>query len=375
MLANYVSEKIIDIEGKKKGIQLSDSSLKNILIVDKNFHKDKKFSRTKYEKFLLENGYSATTYERYLKSIEIKEIEFLNLNQIYSKKIISKNEIQKFYDDNKESFKDKFVSFKYLELKPEYLTGKKDFDEEYYQKLDVIENDVLDGKRFEEIIIKNEKNIKKVNLVNSRKTKEDGTVLKEINTNLFQKIFLIQDLNVVQFINANKKYFIVEITDSRDINLTLKDNDLKNTLEAQLKTQYKANENKKLSDRIFNKKFTKDDFLKFSEENNLIVNKIKINGIDDTKKFKEDQLKKIFDHGINEMFVMSDNIVQDNFIIRVVKDTKPTIDYKSDEYKKYYEKANASYIAKVYKSYDRYINTNYKIDINEKVLERLKNSF
>ena len=75
------------------------------------------------------------------------------------------------------------------------------------------------------------------------------------------------------------------------------------------------------------------------------------------------------------MFVMSDNIVQDNFIIRVVKDTKPTIDYKSDEYKKYYEKANASYIAKVYKSYDRYINTNYKIDINEKVLERLKNSF
>ena len=75
------------------------------------------------------------------------------------------------------------------------------------------------------------------------------------------------------------------------------------------------------------------------------------------------------------MFVMSDNIVQDNFIIRVVKDSKPAIDYKSDEYIKYYEKANASYIAKVYKSYDRYININYKIDINEKVLERLKNSF
>ena len=72
VLANYISEKIISIEGKKKGIQLSDSGLKKILVGDKSFQKDKKFSRTKYEKFLLENGYSAPTYERYIKSIELK---------------------------------------------------------------------------------------------------------------------------------------------------------------------------------------------------------------------------------------------------------------------------------------------------------------
>ena len=33
------------------------------------------------------------------------------------------------------------------------------------------------------------------------------------------------------------------------------------------------------------------------------------------------------------------------------------------------------YIGKVYKSYDRYINNIYKIDINEKVLERIKKHF
>ena len=52
----------------------------------------------------------------------------------------------------------------------------------------------------------------------------------------------------------------------------------------------------------------------------------------------------------------------------------PIIDPKSETYKKYVKKANSKYISKVYKSYDSYINSIYKININEKVLERLINS-
>mgnify|MGYP004298079771 CR=1 FL=1 len=38
------------------------------------------------------------------------------------------------------------------------------------------------------------------------------------------------------------------------------------------------------------------------------------------------------------------------------------------------KKANAQYIAEIYKSYDRYINENYKIDIKSSVLKRIENS-
>ena len=113
----------------------------------------------------------------------------------------------------------------------------------------------------------------------------------------------------------------------------------------------------------------------FAQENNLTIEKIKINGIKDTKKFSEDLLIKIYNYNIDEIFVLSDNIIQKNFLVRINKETKPLINKKSDEYKKYYKKANAQYIAKIYKSYDKYINENYKIDINQRVLERLKNSF
>ena len=61
ILSNYISEKIIEIESNKKGIMLSDEGLKEILLSDKSFYKDGKFSRVKYEKYLLENGYTAPT--------------------------------------------------------------------------------------------------------------------------------------------------------------------------------------------------------------------------------------------------------------------------------------------------------------------------
>jgi len=72
ILTNYLSEKIIFLEGKKKGIMLSDQALKKILIADNSFKKDNKFSRTRYEKFLLKNGYTAPAYEGYVKNIELK---------------------------------------------------------------------------------------------------------------------------------------------------------------------------------------------------------------------------------------------------------------------------------------------------------------
>jgi len=72
LLTNYISEKIIDIERKNKGIILNDNGLKKIIVSDKKFYKDNKFSRTKYEKFLIENNYNATTYEKYIKNAELK---------------------------------------------------------------------------------------------------------------------------------------------------------------------------------------------------------------------------------------------------------------------------------------------------------------
>ena len=404
ILSNYISEKIIEIETEKKGIQLTNQSLMEILINDKNFHKDNKFSRTKYEKFLLKSGYTAPTYEAYLKGIEhkgqllnyysggirlpefiikdiykkensVKEIEFLDLNKIYSQKKINEEDIQAFYKENKDFFKEKFISFRYLKLVPENLTKKKEFDEEYYKKLDELENKILDGQNFDSIISGNEKSVKKFNLINSRKTREDGTKIEGIENKLLGKIFQVKEKKSPKFINFDNNYYIVEILDEKDITLSLNNKDLRKNIEARLKIRFKIKENIKLIDEIKNKKFTKSKMLEISQKNTVEIKNTKINGINDKKEFAPQLVKKIYDYSAGEIFVLSDSILKENFLIRIVKQIDPKIKNNSEDYKKYMKKANAEYITKVYQSYDKYINSNYKIEVNQKVFERLKNSF
>ena len=403
ILSNYLSEKIIEIESKKKGIMLTDLGLKNIIISDKSFQRENKFLRVEYEKFLLKNGYSASTYEKYIKSMEVKaqllnfysggiklpkfiiedlfgkdnhskDISYLNLNNIYTKKMINEEEIQKFYNENKDLFKEKFISFKYIELTPEVLTRNKDYDELFYQKLDEIENEILDGKSFGEITIKNKNNIKKIEMVNIKKTKKDGTLVEDLNDELFTKIFSISEKNTPQFINIKNNFYIVEINNQKNMLLTLKDKNLKKSIKAQINIMHKITENKKIIDLIKEKKFTKKSMIELGKKNNINIETINLKNINDNKILNKDIVQKIYDHSEKEIVLITDNILKNNYIINIDKDIQPNkISQKDIE--KYRTKANTSYVSNIYKSYDKFINTQYKIDINEKVLERLKNSF
>ena len=44
-------------------------------------------------------------------------------------------------------FHQEFKSISLVELKPENLTGIKEFDENFFKQLDIIENKILDGKK------------------------------------------------------------------------------------------------------------------------------------------------------------------------------------------------------------------------------------
>ena len=404
ILTNYIGDKIIGIETEKKGIQLTDRALKNILINDKDFLKDGKFSRTRYEKFLLKNRYAAPIYERSIANIElkgqllayygggiklpkfiindsykrenqIKEIDFIDLNKIYSKNTPSEEDIKSFYEKNKSLFKEKFKTFKYLELTPEILTEKKDFDEDYFKKLDGIENDILDGKTFDSIVSRNKQKVINIEFVNSRKSNQDGVLLEKINDTLLKKIFSIENKNKPEFINFDNNYYVAEVLDEKDMVLTLKDQELKKTIIAQLKINFIIKENAKLLEKIRNKKFHEKEMLQLSKKNNVTINKAKINNIKDTSKFSPNLLKTIYKFNSGQIFVLSDDLLKKNYLVRITKEKDPKIDPNSDIYKQYVAKANAEYISKVYKSYDNYINANYKIDVNNRVLERLKNSF
>ena len=113
ILSEYIGRKVMALEIEKSGINVSDNSLRDIITNDKLFFKNKKFSRTEYEKFLLTSGVTAPTFEnniakqesrrQFLSSLsggivipislveetfnlenQIKKIKYINLKKYYS---------------------------------------------------------------------------------------------------------------------------------------------------------------------------------------------------------------------------------------------------------------------------------------------------
>ena len=77
ILNDLLAKKFIELEIKKLGININDESLLLIIKNNKNFlDEDKKFSRLKYEKFLLENNITASEFEKRLRKRELEKILF-----------------------------------------------------------------------------------------------------------------------------------------------------------------------------------------------------------------------------------------------------------------------------------------------------------
>ena len=100
LLSQLISKELMKMEIEKLNLNFSDLTLKNKITGNKNFlDEENNFSRTKYEKFLLENNLSASEFENRLKSNELQKILFnyINGGLVIPKFLINK----KFTSENK----------------------------------------------------------------------------------------------------------------------------------------------------------------------------------------------------------------------------------------------------------------------------------
>ncbi|MDA7715618.1 SurA N-terminal domain-containing protein, partial [Pelagibacteraceae bacterium] len=77
ILSEYIGRKVMEFEIKKLSIIVSDNALRDIIKNDKLFYKNNKFSRTKYEKFLIKSGITAPQFEANIAEQE-KRRQFLS---------------------------------------------------------------------------------------------------------------------------------------------------------------------------------------------------------------------------------------------------------------------------------------------------------
>ena len=404
ILSDYIGKKVMSLEIEKLGIVVSDNALRDIIKNDKLFFKDDKFSRTEYEKFLIKSGITAPQFEaniveqekrrQFLSSLsggivvpeiliekefrkenQTKIIQYIDLEKYHSKNKPSQESIKELYERNKNIFFTELKSIRYAEVKPELIGGSKDYDENFFKQLDIIENNILDGQSFEETTKANNLKIVEFNKINANKEDEEKNKVKNLPDNIFKKVYNLKIPQSPEVVNIDSKYYLAEIKNEEKKNRPMNDPEVLEALNAQLSFKEKIENNTSLAKDIGLGAFDGDNYKKFAEDNGLIVKDYEISNLKQNDVFDEGLVKRIFLTQDGDVNLITNNTLTKSFLISTKKTKYKTLDKKSNEFEQYEAKARLNIINKIYQSYDENVNQKYKVDINKRTIDRVKNSF
>ena len=404
ILSEYIGRKVMALEIKKIGITVSDNSLRDIITNDQLFFKNKKFSRSEYEKFLLTSGVTAPSFEKniakqesrrqflsflsggivipnsmvekafYLEN-QSKQIKYVNLNKYYSKEKPTKDEIKKVYQENKDSFIKEFKSIRYAEITPQIISGSNEYTDSFFKKLDILENEILDGLSFNEAIKKN--NLKLLEVIDIDKNKRDKNkkIVKDLSDKLFAKIYRIKNEKAPEVIKIENRFYLVEIISTRKLNRSLEDQEVLKLINAQLLFKKKIKLNSSLAKNLNLGSLNGEQLDKFVIKNNLEIKNYELSSLKQNEIFPEEFIKKIFVLKDGQIDLITDNMLEKSFLILPIKTKFKKIEKNSSEFEKYEAKARLNLINKIFNTFDQSLNQKYSVELNERTIKRVKNSF
>jgi len=391
LLSTLVSTTLLDLEIEKLKLSITGDVLIEKLKNNKNFQDENgEFKRTLYEKFLLTNNTSAPMFEIRLKNNELQkqlftyitggtktpkflinkfykeknkklDINYINLNTFYKQaKAFTNDEIKFFVNKNAEKLKQDYIDFSFVDISPKNLIGIEDFNQEFFDKIDDIENQISKNIDFKTIV-------QNLNLVPTSVTSYIGldnerTTENKIYNSRKDKIEILED-------NGTYVFYNIENLDTKLPNLD--DDKFKKQIKYLLFQKEKYEFNKKILDEINKKKFNQASFEELSKNN---FKKIKLNSINDDKKFEKNSIEILYSLPINSFTLIADK-KNNIFVAKTISYEEKNLTKSSVDYDKISIEEGAQSKNGILKSYDLFLNNRYQVVVNEKTLERVKNYF
>ena len=138
------------------------------------------------------------------------------------------------------------------------------------------------------------------------------------------------------------------------------------------KNKYEYNKN--LLEKIQNKSFNDYEFRKIVNKDETKIQSLTFTSIKDNDTFDINSVKIIYALPINSYALIADdkNMV---YIAKILKEDFINISKTDKMLDLYQDQSRTDIKNKLYSSYDNFLNSKYKIKINEKTLERVKNYF
>ncbi len=398
ILSQLISQKILESEMKKNNIIISDKILYEKIKKDERFFDDNNnFSRTEYEKYMLFNNTNAVDFEQAFKAREkikllfeyisggtlspyfltnnvftnqMKEIdiEYINLNNIYNEKIkINDKDINDYLNKNIALFQQKIIDYKYIRITPGDLTGNDEYNKEFFDKIDEIENKISEGADFNSL--SNELNL-------PAKIKKEFNIQdnESQNSEFYYDIFNDEDLNITKLIEKDDLFvlYIIEKINKRDPNI--KSKKTRDSIVFFIKQEFRVNYNKNLINKITNNSFNESEFYKVVDNNKdrILIKKIKSKN--DYSIFDQNSLELLYSLDKNKFAIITD--VNKNIFLVYIKDIKKDdLKINTKDYENFNKTSIIELQSSFYETFDNLLSNKYKITINEKSLDKVKNLF
>ena len=394
VLSRLISNKLIELEIKEANLVISDKILAEKIKTNSNFlDENLNFSRSKYEKFLLSNNLTASRFEKNFKENEFQEelfnylgggikspnflvnnsyedetkkinIEFINLENIYSKKEnINNDDVKNYINKNKEKLKKDYINFSYSKVTPKDLIGLDEYNDEFFTKIDEIESKLLNNVSFKDTIQTYDlKSISKNNFI----PQSDKETIET-------KIYNLRNNEKSGVIDENDFFIIYEITKIENKIPNVNDSNFVNQVKQFIFNKNKFEFNKKILKKINDNNFFNSDFNKLVSGKNKIE-KMLIKSKNDVEKFSSESLEVIYSLPIKSFALVADN-EKNIYLVKILNHKVDKILENNELKNIYYIEANNLIKDKIFQTYDVYLNSKYTIKINEKTLERVKNYF
>ena len=391
LLSGLISTTLIDLEIEDFKLSINEKTILKYLKDNKNF-KDESgaFERIKYEKFLLSNNMSAPLFELKLKNqglqkhlfdfigagtvtpeflIESKfeennkslSIEYFDMENLYKiKDDYTSDEINTFIEENKDQLKREYIDFKYVVLNPKNLIGIDEFNQDFFNEIDAIENKISQNESFNSII----ENINvDVNNINEFAPDE--------NTSTNEKLIYSKKSSKLDIFESGDNYILYNIENEYDRSPDLNDEIVKSEIVELIYQKGKFDYNRKIIEEIQNDGLNESKFIELSSGK---IQNGSINSISDDGLFEINSIKMLYSLPQNS-FALVNNTNNQIFLVKIKDINKNTINKQGEEYKGFVNSQNTNYRKGILQSYDTLLNNKYQVQLNQKTIDRIKNYF
>ena len=391
LLSGLISTTLIDLEVEDFDLSITDLTVLKKIKENKNFHDENgAFQRTKYEKFLLSNNMSAPMFEIQLKNRELQkhlfdiigagtitpdflikkmfeeqnktlDIEYFAMSSQYKEKNSYTNEeLEQFVKENADQLKRDFIDFKYAILNPKNLIGLEEFNQEFFDEIDKIENKISQGDTFDTILENINVDIKEVNkfVASSAMESNEDIIYSKKSTKL-------------DIIENGDNFLLYSITDKYELEADLNDEATRDDMIELVYQKGKFDLNRSVLEEIQKKEFDNNKFNEMGADN---LETISLNSIKDHDTFEENSVKILYSLPINSFTLVSDKN-NEIYLVKVINSKDNPYSENDDNYLKFVQNQNTENRKSILASYDQLLNNKYNVQLNQKTIDRVKNYF